>query len=252
MLAKRPQLAKYAARGAARHLEEQVPDPDLRRRLTPHYALGCKRVLLSNDYYPALTRPNVELVTDPIGRVTADAVVTADGTAHPVDTIILGTGFAVSEPPIARGIVGADGRTLAQHWAGSPTAYLGSTVAGFPNLFVIVGPNTGLGHSSMIFMMESQANYIVDACKTMAARSIAAFSVDRDRRGHVQRRAPGPAGPHGVELGLLQLVPRRLGAELDLVARLHLAVPAAHPALRRRPVLPDPLVLRAKPPRVAW
>ncbi len=178
MLAKRPQLAKYAARVAAKHLQEQVADPDLRRRLTPHYALGCKRVLLSNDYYPALTRANVDLVTEPIGQVTADAVVTADGTAHRVDTIILGTGFAVSEPPIARGVVGADGRTLAQHWAGSPTAYLGSTVAGFPNLFVIVGPNTGLGHSSMIFMMESQSNYIVDACKTMAARSIAAFSVD--------------------------------------------------------------------------
>lgn len=178
MLAKRPQLAKYAARGATKHLEDQVADPDLRRRLTPHYALGCKRVLLSNDYYPALTRANVDLVTEPIGQVTADAVVTADGTAHPVDTIILGTGFAVAEPPIARGIVGADGRTLAQHWAGSPTAYLGSTVAGFPNLFVIVGPNTGLGHSSMIFMMESQSNYIVDACRTMTARSIAAFSVD--------------------------------------------------------------------------
>ena len=120
----------------------------------------------------------MDLVTDPVREVTRDAVVTADGTEHPVDTIILGTGFAASAPPIARGVTGADGRTLAQHWAGSPRAYLGSTVAGFPNLFVIVGPNTGLGHSSMIFMIESQCNYIVDACKTMAARGFDTFTVD--------------------------------------------------------------------------
>jgi cation diffusion facilitator CzcD-associated flavoprotein CzcO len=178
MFAKRPQLAKYAALGARKHLEDQIADPDLRARLTPHYALGCKRVLLSNDYYPALTQPNVDLVTASITGVTDRAVVTADGVEHPVDTIILGTGFAVTEPPIAQRVHGADGRTLAQHWGGSPTAYLGSTVAGFPNLFVITGPNTGLGHSSMVFMMESQANYIVDALKTMAARGIGAFSVD--------------------------------------------------------------------------
>ncbi len=178
MFAKRPQLARYAAMGARRHLEDQVADVGLRARLLPHYALGCKRVLLSNDYYPALTQPNVELVTEPISEVTADAVVTADGIEHRVDTIILGTGFTVTEQPIGRRIRGADGQTLAQHWGGSSTAYLGTTVAGFPNLFMIVGPNTGLGHSSMVFMMESQFNYIVDACKTMAARNIDSFSVD--------------------------------------------------------------------------
>lgn len=178
MFAKRPALARFAAQGAKKHLAEQIADPDLRERLTPQYSLGCKRVLLSNDYYPALSQPNVALVTEPIERVTEDAVVTADGTEHRVDTIILGTGFAVTDPPFAHGVRGADGRTLAEHWAGSPSAYLGTTVAGFPNLFVIVGPNTGLGHSSMVFMMESQFNYIVDALKTMAARNIGAVSVD--------------------------------------------------------------------------
>jgi cation diffusion facilitator CzcD-associated flavoprotein CzcO len=97
-----------------------------------------------------------------------------------VDTIILGTGFAVTEPPMAEHVHGADGRSLAEHWAGSPSAYLGTTLAGFPNLFVMVGPNTGLGHSSMVFMMECQFNYVVDALKTMAARSVDSFSVDPD------------------------------------------------------------------------
>jgi cation diffusion facilitator CzcD-associated flavoprotein CzcO len=178
MLAKEPRLARFASTGARRHLDEQIADSDLRARLTPEYALGCKRILLSNDYYPTLAQPNVDLVTDPIREVTADAVVTADGTEHPVDTIILGTGFAATEPPMARHVVGADGRSLAEHWAGSPSAYLGTTLPGFPNLFVMVGPNTGLGHSSMVFMMECQANYIVDALKTMAARAIDVISVD--------------------------------------------------------------------------
>jgi cation diffusion facilitator CzcD-associated flavoprotein CzcO len=122
----------------------------------------------------------VDLVTEPIREVTSEAVVTTDGVEHPVDTIILGTGFAATEPPIARHVLDADGRSLAEHWGGSPSAYLGTTLAGFPNLFVMVGPNTGLGHSSMVFMMESQTNYIVDALKTMAARSFDSFSVHPD------------------------------------------------------------------------
>ncbi len=180
MMAKEPRLAGLASVGARKHLADQIADPALRAELTPDYSLGCKRVLLSNDYYPALVQPNVDLVTAPIVRVTADAVVTADGVEHTVDTIILGTGFAVTEPPLARHIVDGGGRSLADHWAGSPSAYLGTTLVGFPNLFVMVGPNTGLGHSSMVFMMESQINYIVDALRTMAARSVDSFSVHPD------------------------------------------------------------------------
>jgi len=177
MFAKYPALTKYAAAPALRHLEEQVPDPDLREKLTPDYSLGCKRVLLSNDYLPALGQPNVEVVTERIHRVLPHAILTADGREHPVDTIILGTGFTATDLPAARMVRAADGRTMREHWGGSATAYLGTTVASFPNLFLIVGPNTGLGHSSMIFMMESQANYVVDALKTMTALNLAAVTV---------------------------------------------------------------------------
>ena len=177
MFAKQPRLAKYATSPALHHLEDQVPDPELRAKLTPGYTLGCKRVLLSNDYLPALSRPNVELVTEPIDRVLPHAIVTGDGTEHPVDTIILATGFEAAEYPIATKVRSSDGRTMSEHWRGSARAYLGTSVAGFPNLFLITGPNTGLGHSSMVFMMESQCNYIVDALKTMAAGEYRAIDV---------------------------------------------------------------------------
>lgn len=178
MFARYPRLTRTAAAGARAHLEDQVDDAGLRARLTPAYALGCKRVLLSNEYFPALCQPNTELVTEPISEVLPHAVVTADGVEHPVDTIILATGFEATEPPIARRVRAADGRTMRQHWGDSMRAYLGTTVPEFPNLFLIIGPNTGLGHSSMIFMIESQANYVADALKTMAARNIASVSVD--------------------------------------------------------------------------
>ena len=178
--AKRPALLRFASAGARRHLAAQVADPELRARLTPDYELGCKRVLLSDDYYPSLCRPNVDVITEPISMVTPRGVVTADGTEHPADTIVVATGFAATEPPIARRVRGTDGRTIREHWAGGAAAYLGTTVSGFPNLFLITGPNTALGHSSMIFMMESQFNYIVDALKTMAAANVTTFDVTPD------------------------------------------------------------------------
>jgi cation diffusion facilitator CzcD-associated flavoprotein CzcO len=173
-----PRLARLATAGAAKHLENQVDDAELRAKLTPDYALGCKRVLLSDEYYPALCRPGTEVVTEPIREVVAHGVVTADGAEHPADTIILATGFEATEPPIARRVRAADGRSIREHWGGSMQAYLGTAVEGFPNLFFVVGPNTGLGHSSMVFMIESQANYIVDALKTMSTRNLASVSID--------------------------------------------------------------------------
>ncbi len=144
-----------------RHLRRSVADPALRTALTPAYRMGCKRVLLSDDYYPALARDNVELVTDTITEVREDAVVTADGTVRPVDAIILGTGFHVTDMPMAQQIRGRDGRSLAEAWAGSMRAYKGSAVAGFPNLFLVLGPNTGLGHNSVVFMIECQLDYLL-------------------------------------------------------------------------------------------
>ena len=148
---------------ARRHLEAQVPDPDLRRRLTPDYAMGCKRVLLSDDYYPALCRDNVT-VASALARVTPTGVVDAAGVEHPVDVIVWATGFKVLDPPLANRIVGRDGQTLEDAFARNDmSAYRGTTVAGFPNLYVLQGPNTGLGHSSVVLMSEAQIAYLVPA-----------------------------------------------------------------------------------------
>ncbi|MEV4410703.1 NAD(P)/FAD-dependent oxidoreductase [Catellatospora sp. NPDC049609] len=176
----RPALMRLGQAMARRHLRRSVADPALRERLTPRYTMGCKRVLLSNDFYPTLARDDVDLVTEPITRVTAGAVVTADGRAHPVDTIVFGTGFHVTDLPMARTIRGADGRTLAEHWDGSMYAYRGTAVAGFPNLFLLLGPNTGLGHNSVVFMIECQLDYLLGALRHLAASGAAAIEPDPD------------------------------------------------------------------------
>jgi cation diffusion facilitator CzcD-associated flavoprotein CzcO len=152
---------------ARKHLERQVEDPALREKLTPIYRMGCKRVLISDDYYPALQRPNVELVTDGIAEVKPHSIVTADGAEREIDALILGTGFYVTDMPVAEYVRGRGGRTMAEMWKGSPQAYLGTTVAGFPNMFFLVGPNTGLGHNSIVFMIESQLNYLAEALEHM-------------------------------------------------------------------------------------
>jgi cation diffusion facilitator CzcD-associated flavoprotein CzcO len=157
-------------RMALRHLEEQVPDPELRVKLTPSYAMGCKRILPTDEWYPTLMKPNVELVTEGIREVRPRSIVTADGAEREVDTIIFGTGFHVTDLPVTEQVRGRDGRTLAEMWDGSPQAYKGAAVAGFPNLFFLVGPNTGLGHNSIVFMIESQVNYVGSALRTMRGR----------------------------------------------------------------------------------
>ena len=132
--------------------------------MTPDFEIGCKRMLISNDWYPALARDDVDLVTDRIDKITPRGVVTADGTEREIDVLIVATGFLATDLPIARHIHGRDGVSLADHFAEhGMQAYKGATVHGFPNLFFVVGPNTGLGHSSMVFMIESQVAYVVDA-----------------------------------------------------------------------------------------
>ena len=174
-------LMRVPERIARWHLRRQVPDAELREKLTPDYEIGCKRILLSNDYLPALVRPNVELVTDGIAEVRPRSILTADGAEREVDTIIFGTGFHVTDPPIADRVRGRDGRTLAETWAedweGSAQAYHGTTVAGFPNLFLLTGPNTGLGHTSMVVMIEAQLAYVLGALRAMRERAIAAVCV---------------------------------------------------------------------------
>jgi cation diffusion facilitator CzcD-associated flavoprotein CzcO len=172
-----PRVMRLIQSLALRHLRRQVPDPELRRRLTPTYRMGCKRVLLSNDYLPALGRENVEVVTDAIREVRPRSIVTADGTERAIDTIIFGTGFHVVDQPIAERVHGRDGRSLAEAWDGSPQAHLGAMVAGSPNLFMLIGPNTGLGHNSIIFMIESQCNLVLDALRLMDASGAAELEV---------------------------------------------------------------------------
>ncbi len=182
---------------ALAHLRRQVPDPELRARLTPAYRVGCKRILLSSDYYPALTQPNVAMVTDPIAEVREKSVVTRDGTSHDVDTIIFATGFHVTDYPIGQRIFDAAGRSLAAHWstAAAPTAFRGTTTAGFPNLFVLTGPNTGLGHSSQVFMIEAQIRYVLSALAYARARHITRLEVRAAAQAGwdrvVQRKMPG-------------------------------------------------------------
>jgi len=175
--AKQPSLARPVERLARLHLRRQVRDRALRRKLQPNFRLGCKRVLISNAWYPALTQRNVELVTDAISHIEGRAIVLADGSRREVDTIILGTGFHVTDPPTARLVRGRGGRTLAEAAGDSPRAYLGTAMAGFPNVFKIIGPNTGLGHSSMVFMIESQLEYVMDAIRTMDERALASVEV---------------------------------------------------------------------------
>lgn len=162
------------------HLARQVKDPELRAKLTPQYRPGCKRLLLSNEYYPSVQKANVEVVTDKIIEVRPHSIVTADGVEHPSDTIILGTGFHVTDNPIADRVQGSDGHSLAEHWSlVGAQAYLGTTVPGFPNMFLLAGPNTGIGHTSLVVMIEAQLNYILDACRSMQSQSWASVEVSR-------------------------------------------------------------------------
>ncbi|HKY90789.1 MAG TPA: NAD(P)/FAD-dependent oxidoreductase [Nevskiaceae bacterium] len=175
-----PALLRQAQRIGRAHLRLAVKDPTLRARLTPDYTLGCKRVLLSNDYYPALQEPNVELLHTGVVRVDGRRLIGADGSSREVDTIILGTGFHVTDPPSAEHLFGTQGRSLADLWDGSPEAYRGTTVAGFPNLFLVLGPNVGIGHNSAFIVIESQLAYAMDALRTMRREGLARLEVRAD------------------------------------------------------------------------
>jgi cyclohexanone monooxygenase len=176
-----PKILQIAQRAARRNIEKAIEDPELRRKVTPDWQIGCKRILLSNDWYPMLARPHVDLVTDRIAEIRENAVVTADGTVREVDAIVVATGFHVTDSPTFERIVGKDGRSLAQVWdATGQQAYKGAAVAGFPNLLFVIGPNTGLGHSSMVFMAESHLNYLASALDVMEEQGIATFEVRAD------------------------------------------------------------------------
>lgn len=155
--------AQELADQAMAHLVAQVPDRTLRAKLTPDFPLGCKRILRSDDYYPALMRDNVELITERIDAITPNGILTADGREHLLDVIIYGTGFETQSFQGPVEVTGRDGRNLRQDWADGARAYLGMTVAGYPNFFLLYGPNTNLGHNSILSMFEAQFGYILQA-----------------------------------------------------------------------------------------
>ncbi|WP_410670772.1 flavin-containing monooxygenase [Amycolatopsis sp. cmx-4-68] len=166
-------VMKLGQRLAKRNIDRAITDPALRRKVTPDYTMGCKRVLISNDYYPALARDNVDVVTDGVREVREHSVVDAAGVEHEADVIVYGTGFHVTDAFDDLEIVGRDGRNLGKEWAteGMRT-HLGITVAGFPNLFFLLGPNTGLGHNSVVFMIEAQISYVAEALRLARGQAI--------------------------------------------------------------------------------
>jgi cation diffusion facilitator CzcD-associated flavoprotein CzcO len=155
---------------ALRHLARRIKDPKLRAALTPNYQLGCKRVLVSDDYYPTFNRSNVELVTEGITEVREHSIATSDGVERPIDVLIYGTGFRATEPLIGCRVVGKGGVDIHEAWGKRMSAYLGVTVSGFPNFFMLLGPNTGLGHNSVVLMIEAQVRYTMDCLKLMKRR----------------------------------------------------------------------------------
>lgn len=156
----RPWARRILEWAALRHLQGQVTDSALRTRLTPDYAIGCKRILFSDDYYRTFNAPHVELVDESIEQITPDGIRTADGTELPVDTIVYATGYHVTDLFWFLKLTGRNGTRIAEIWRNGIESYLGTAVAGFPNMFLLVGPNSGLGHNSTIFMIEAQLRYI--------------------------------------------------------------------------------------------
>ncbi|TDV52180.1 flavin-containing monooxygenase [Actinophytocola oryzae] len=197
-----PVLMRLASRIALAHLHRQVEDPGLRRALTPDYVMGCKRVLVANDYYPALTRDNVEVDTSGIREVTERGVVDGNGVEHEVDVIIYGTGFHVTDAYDYLEVTGVDGRDLAKEWRDSGIqTHLGITVSGFPNLFFLLGPNTGLGHNSVVFMIESQIRYVSQAMALAEHTGAAALDIKESAQAgfqsDIQRKLAGGVWTRG-------------------------------------------------------
>ncbi|SPF00691.1 flavin-containing monooxygenase [Streptomyces sp. MA5143a] len=177
---RRPGLMRGVQAVARAHLRATVRDAELRRKLTPDYTIGCKRILFSNHYYPALRRPNVDVHAAEVHAVKGNTVHGADGSAAEVDAIILGTGFHILDMPLAGLVRDGAGQSLADRWQGSPEAYLGTVVAGFPNAFLLLGPGLGTGHSSAFAILEAQLGLVLGAIKAARERSWSVLEVRDD------------------------------------------------------------------------
>lgn len=180
-----PAAMKPAEMQAKRHIRSAVKDEARADALTPSYQIGCKRILMSNDYYPAFARENVDLQTGATGairKIVPEGVITADGTLHELDVIVMATGFQSADALAPFEIRGRDGRSLSEVWGINAEAYRGTTVHGFPNLYILVGPNTGLGHSSLILMIEAQVGYALQALQLLKSRGLRSLEVSRSEQ----------------------------------------------------------------------
>jgi len=173
-------LSAIGRRVSMWNLRRQVKDPELRKKLTPNFQFGCKRVLISDNYWAALERENVELVTEPIEAIQREAIRTKDGTTHPVDVIVLATGYLLGLAAVPFRVIGRGGRSLAEAWANGAVAYKGMTISGFPNWFMMMGPNTGPGHTSVLVFTEAQIEHALGAVKKMIAEDIKYCDVRQD------------------------------------------------------------------------
>ncbi|WXL24051.1 NAD(P)/FAD-dependent oxidoreductase [Ectopseudomonas mendocina] len=182
-----PWLMKGMRWGFERHLKQHIADPMLRARLQPDYPMGCKRILISNDYFPALTQPNVQVIDTAIREVRAHSIVTADGQEYECDVIIYGTGFAATDFLAPMHITGRAGQVLNEVWRDGAEAYKGISVSGFPNLFILYGPNTNLGHNSILYMLESQFRYVVGCLQAMEQRGLQWMDVKADIQARYNR-----------------------------------------------------------------
>ena len=177
---RRPAILKQIQKLGLAHLKVAIKDPELRAKLTPDYTLGCKRVLMSNNYYPTLNQPNVDVFHTGLKEVRGNTLVGQDGSECEVDTLILGTGFFVTEPPIANHIYNDAGQSLSEMWKDGMQAYRGTTIAGLPNAFMVLGPNLGIGHNSAFIVIEAQINYIVSTLTTMRDKQLQRFEVKKE------------------------------------------------------------------------
>ncbi len=175
-----PRAMRHIERIGRWHLRRSIENPALREKLTPHFTLGCKRILLSNTYYRALAQPNAEVHHTEVTRIEKNRVIGADGLGREVDAIIFGTGFNVTDPPIAKRIQRDDGTALGDLWKGSPEAYNGTVVSGFPNLFFLLGPNLGTGHSSAMTIIEAQLDLLVRTMKEMRREKWSSLDIRSD------------------------------------------------------------------------
>ncbi|MFK7890787.1 MAG: flavin-containing monooxygenase [Granulosicoccus sp.] len=165
---------------ATKHLEKSVEDPVLREKLRPEHVVGCKRYLFSDEYYPALQKPNVQLITDNIESISPTGVVTSDAQERPADVLVLATGYRATNLQFAERVLGASGKTLSETWSAGQYAYLGVSVPGFPNFFTLMGPNSTVVHTSATLMSEAQVNYVVDAVKNMKRSDVSRIDVKPD------------------------------------------------------------------------